>query len=71
MKGYYRKDCSETDNKYPFGRLSIEVMNLPEFYDLVRQAEKEAAQLNQTIRQIENFELYITFSAGEATSSEL
>lgn len=70
VEGYYRKDCSETDNRYPSGRLSIEVINLPEFYDLVRQAKKEAAQLNQTIGQLENFELNITFSAGEDTSSE-
>lgn len=64
MHGYYRKDCPESGS----GRLSIEAMNLPEFYDLINQAKKEADQLNQTLGRLENFEINIDFRIGETTS---
>lgn len=43
------------------GRLRIEVMNLPEFKKLIKQAKKEADQLRETINRLENFELAIDF----------
>ena len=66
VKGYYRKGCPKSDS----GRLSIEAMNLPDFYNLIKQAKKEADQLNKTLGRLENFELNIDFSVGETTSSE-
>lgn len=66
MEGYYRKGCPKPDS----GRLSIEVMNLPDFYALIKQAKKEADQLYQTLGRLENFEFNIDFRVGETTSSE-
>lgn len=36
-------------------------MNLPEFKKLIKQAKKEADQLQETINRLENFELAIDF----------
>lgn len=57
MKGYFN---GERDGG--FGRLKIDVTNVPEFKMLVEQARKEADQLYTTIRRLENFELNIEFS---------
>lgn len=70
MKGYYRYECTGTSSGVPSGRLSIEAMNLPEFHALIKQAKKEAGQLNQTLGRLENFEFNIDFGIKESTSSE-
>lgn len=43
--------------------LMISAKNIPEFYDLLTQAEKEAQQLNDTIGKLSRFEFDIEFSA--------
>lgn len=60
MEGYYTKD---TD--LHTGRLHIEVVNLPEFKKLIKQAKLEADQLQKTINRLENFELLIEFKTIE------
>lgn len=60
MEGYYTK---ETD--LHTGRLHIEVVNLPEFKKLIKQAKLEAGQLQKTINRLENFELLIEFKTIE------
>ena len=56
IEGYYTKETEAGT-----GRLRIEVMNLPEFKKLIKQAKKEADQLRETINRLENFELAIDF----------
>lgn len=41
--------------------LKISLTNIEEFKNLLSQAKKEADQLNETIRQLEVFELNIQF----------
>ena len=60
MEGYSTK---ETD--LHTGRLHIEVVNLPEFKKLIKQAKLEADQLQKTINRLENFELLIEFKTIE------
>lgn len=60
MEGYYTK---ETD--LHTGRLHIEVVNLPEFKKLIKQAKLEADQLQKTINRLENFELLIELKTIE------
>lgn len=67
MEGYYDKECSGKGLEVPTGRLNIEVMNIPEFNELIKQAKREAAQLSKTINQLEDFELKIDFSAEHGT----
>lgn len=52
MEGY----LSSQDNT-----LKISVTNIAEFQNLLSQVKKEADQLNETIRQLEKFELNIQF----------
>ncbi len=42
--------------------LRIGVTNIPEFEELVNRAQKEAAQLHETVRQLANFYLNIEIS---------
>ena len=60
MEGYYTK---ETD--LHTGRLHIEVVNLPEFKKLIKQAKLDADHLQKTIKRLENFELLIEFKTIE------
>lgn len=43
--------------------LLISVTNLPDFEDLLKQARKEAEQLNSTLDKLSNFKFKISFSA--------
>lgn len=63
MEGYYDKEYSGKQSKVPTGRLSIQITNLPEFNELIKQAEKESRKLQETINQLKNFELKIDFSS--------
>ena len=58
MEGYYTKNLDGNEK----GRLKIEVSNLPEFNELLKQAESEARQLNETVTRLRNFQLAIDFS---------
>lgn len=46
-------------------QLKVSAENLPEFYRLLKQAKKEAEQLNQTISQLSCFEFSIGFSVAD------
>ena len=46
-------------------QLKLSAENLPEFYRLLKQAKKEAEQLNQTIAQLSCFEFSIGFSVAD------
>lgn len=70
MQGYYEQENSGKGLEVPTGRLHIEVMNLPEFKELINQAKQEADQLQKTINRLSNFDLNIDFSVEEPTSSE-
>lgn len=59
MEGYYSKERAPQS---PKGRLHIEVTNLQEFEELIRQAKSEADQLQETINRLRYFELEIDFS---------
>lgn len=63
MEGYYDKEYSGKQSKVPTGRLSIQIANLPEFNELIKQAEKEVDKLQETIHQLKYFELNIDFSS--------
>ncbi len=67
-EGHYIKNICGTQGKNAKGRLSIEVSNIPEFQELLQKAEKEACQLNETLRRLRNFEFDIDFSIAESTS---
>lgn len=45
--------------------VKLEVKNIPEFYELLRKAENEADQLNETIRQLRNFKIDVEFGMKE------
>ena len=42
--------------------LRISITNIPEFKELIEQAQKEADQLRETVRQLANFDLNIEIS---------
>lgn len=70
MKGYYVQEDSKKELTVPTGRLHVEVVNLPEFEQLIIQAKQEADQLQKTINQLSNFHLDIDFSIKNIISSE-
>lgn len=70
MKGYFTSGSVENEQENAIGRLRIEITNIPEFQKLIKQAQKEADQLNKTINQLQNFELNIDF-VSNPTSLEL
>lgn len=70
MKGYYIQDDSGKGLAVPTGRLHVEVVNLPEFQELVNRAKQQADQLQETINRLSKFELNIDFSINKTTSSE-
>lgn len=70
MEGYYDKEYSGKQSKVPTGRLSIQITNLPEFNELIKQAEKESSKLQKTINQLKYFELNIDFSSEPISRSE-
>lgn len=70
MKGYYVQEDNKKESTVPTGRLHVEVINLPEFRQLIEQAKKEADQLQKTINRLSNFNLDIDFSVSELTSSK-
>ena len=42
-------------------KLMVSVKNIPEFNALLEKAQKEAAQLNNTIDQLSRFDLVVSF----------
>ena len=62
MEGYYEKENGDKGLEVSTGRLHVEVMNLPEFQELVNQVKQEADQLQTTINRLSNFELNIDFN---------
>ena len=48
------------------GELRISAKNMPQFKELLEQAQKEARQLNNTIEQLSRFEIVMNFSADGA-----
>ena len=70
MQGYYDSEHSGKGLETPTGQLNINVKNLPEFKELVEQANYQADQLQRTINQLSYFELKIDFSCGEEVTSE-
>lgn len=61
MEGYFQNSKNEDENK---ARLNISVTNLAEFKELIRQAEKEADQLQKTVNRLKQFELHIDFETN-------
>ena len=45
--------------------LMISAKNLPQFYELLTKAEKEAQQLHNTLAALSRFEFDIEFSTGD------
>lgn len=68
MEGHYTRNLYGEQERNAKGRLKIEASNLPEFRELLKQAEKEAGQLNATLSRLHNFEFSIDFSVAETTS---
>ncbi len=68
MKGYYTENLDRNGETNEKGRLKIEVSNLPEFNELLKQAESEARQLNETLTRLRNFQLDIDFSIAASIS---
>ena len=52
-----------TGKKEDSANLRISVTNIPEFEALIEQAQKEAAQLHETVRRLANFYLNIEISS--------
>lgn len=68
MKGYYTENLDRNGETNEKGRLKIEVSNLPEFNESLKQAESEARQLNETLTRLRNFQLDIDFSIAASIS---
>lgn len=68
MKGHYTENLDRNGETNEKGRLKIEVSNLPEFNELLKQAESEARQLNETLTRLRNFQLDIDFSIATSIS---
>ena len=68
MIGYYTENLDRNGETNEKGRLKIEVSNLPEFNELLKQAESEARQLNETLTRLRNFQLDIDFSIAASIS---
>lgn len=47
------------------GVLKISAQNIPEFKALIQQAEKEAQQLNHTMKKLSCFDFEVQFSVEE------
>lgn len=62
MMGYYLDKVPGASEGAIEGKLEISVTNLPEFNELLQQAEKEARQLNKTLDRLRIFNLTIHFS---------
>ncbi len=67
IEAHYNKNVYGIQGEEATGRLQIEVTNIPEFYELLQRAEKEAHQLNETISRLKSFELNIDFSIANST----
>lgn len=50
-------------------KLMISAENIPEFQKLLRKAEKEAEQLNQTLNQLSHFDFSIRFSVESSSQA--
>lgn len=70
MDGYYEKETPKAEKQIPDGRLHINVTNLSEFSELIKQAEKEVDQLRRTINRLTCFEVHIDFSVNNPVTSE-
>ena len=70
MDGYYLSRIPGASEEAIEGQLEISVTNLPEFNELLQQAEKEARQLNKTLGRLRCFSLNIRFSAPRVKEGE-
>lgn len=72
MQGYYypQNGNEKVETNVPTGTLQIEVSNLPEFKELLKQVKKESDQLQATISRLGNFDLKVNFSTKEDAISE-
>ena len=68
MQGYYTENLNGDSETNAKGRLRIEVSNLPEFDELLKKAESEAGQLNETLTRLRNFQFDIDFSIADPIS---
>ena len=68
MQGYYTENLNGDSETNAKGRLRIEVSNLPEFNELLKKAESEASQLNETLTRLRNFQFDIDFSIADSIS---
>lgn len=64
MNGYFDSVSSGKDATK--GKLRISVSNIQEFYKLIKQAEKELRQLNDTLEDLSMFDLEIDFSTSDS-----
>jgi len=55
VEGYYDKKT---------GTLRIDVRNIPEFNELIKQADKEFKALEKTINRLKNFEIEFEMTHG-------
>lgn len=70
MDGYYLSRIPGASEEAIEGQLEISVTNLPEFNELLQQAEKEACQLNKTLDRLRSFNLTIHFSVPRERREE-
>lgn len=70
MDGFYLSKVPGASEETIEGQLEINVTNLPEFNELLQQAEKEACQLNKTLGRLRWFSLNIRFSAPRVKEGE-
>ena len=70
MDGYYLSRIPGASEEAIEGQLEISVTNLPEFNELLQQAEKEACQLNKTLDNLRSFNLTIHFSVPREGKDE-
>ena len=66
VKGYYVESEYGSKDDFPKGRLRLEVTNIPELKELLKQAENEMNQLNETIKKIHNFYLEVDVFVKDA-----
>lgn len=64
MNGYF--DSASSGKDATKGKLRISVSNIQEFYKLIKQAEKELRQLNDTLEDLSMFDLEIDFSTSDS-----
>jgi hypothetical protein len=70
MRGYYYPENASEEEKssVPTGTLQIEMANLQEFQELLREVSEKADQLQKIIHKLSCFNLNINFAVKDSAT---